>query len=176
MSKKINIPDDWSKLSDKAAAEIVKYLRKNYKKYDVSVCLNHIYIGNVDIFSYARPKPDVPYKTIYSAADIEVCIEINNRSFVAGNGAVFQDLQQLKQDCVRHYRCRQNWNKYGEKTLLAIISAALASAVAVGYVKYQQLEKAKPSSDAKVQKAAQEYKTHQAKTVNFIDSIHQKTK
>lgn len=176
MSKQINIPDDWSKLSDKAVAEIVKYLRKNYKKYDISIESNHIYIGNVDIFAYAKPKSDVPYKSIYSASDIEVCIEINNRSFVAGDGAVFQDLQQLKQDCVRHYRRQEAWHKYGENALLAILSAALTSAVAVGYVKYQQFEKAKPSSDAKVQKVAQEYETQKAKTVNFADSIHQKTK
>ena len=176
MSKKVNIPDDWSKLSDKAVTEIIKYLRKNYKKYDVSVCSNHIYIGNIDIFSYAKPKQDVPYKSIYSASDIEVCIEINNRAFFADNGAVFQDLQQLKQDCVRHYRCKQNWNKYGEKALLAIISAALISAVAVGYVKYNQLEKEKSAPDATAQKATAEYKNQTAKTVNFTNSISQNTK
>lgn len=174
MNTKQSFPDDWAKLSDKEVAEIVKHLRKNYKKYDISISSNRISIGNVNIFSYAKPKPDVPYKSIYSAADIEVCIEINNRSFVAGDGAVFQDLQQLKQDCVRHYRRKGAWQKYGEKALLAIISAALISGVAVGYVKYQQL--AKPSSDTKVQKAPQEYESQQAKTVNFIDSIHQKTK
>lgn len=58
----------------------------------------------------------------------------------------------------------------------AYIYAALTSGVAVGYVKYQQLEKVKTSSDAKVQKASQEYESQQAKTINFIDSIHQKTK
>ena len=174
MNTKQSFPDDWARLSDKEVAEIVKHLRQNYKKYDISIVYNHISIGNVNIFSYAKPKPDVPYKSIYSAADIEVCIEINNRSFVAGDGAVFQDLQQLKQDCVRHYRRQKAWQTYGEKILLAIISAAFASAVAVGYVKYQQLTK--PSSDAKVQKASQEYESQQAKTVNFTDSIHQKTK
>ena len=173
MSKKINIPGDWSKLSDKAVAEIIKYLRKNYKKYDVSVCSNHIYIGNIDIFSYAKPKQDVPYKSIYSASDIEVYIEINNRAFFADNGAVFQDLQQLKQDCVRYYRCKQNWNKYGEKALLAIISAALISAVAVGYVKYNQLEKAKSASDAMTPKATAE---RTANTVKFIEFLNQRQK
>lgn len=176
MSKQINFPNDWSKLSNKAVAEIAKYLRKNYKKYDISIGSNHIYIGNVDVFSYAKPKPEVPYKSIYSVDDIEVCIEINNRSFVAGDGAVFQDLQHLKQDCVRHYRRKEALQKYYEKALLAIIYAALISAVAVGYVKYQQLEKVKTSSDAKVQKAVQEYKNQTAKTVNFTDSINQKTK
>lgn len=176
MNTKQSFPDDWAKLSDKEVAEIVKHLRKNYKKYDISISSNRISIGNVNVFSYAKPKPDVPYKSIYSAADIEVCIEINNHSFVACDGAVFQDLQQLKQDCVRYYRRQKAWQKYGEKILLAIISAAFASAVAVGYVKYQQLEKAKTSSDTKVQNASQEYESQQAKTVNFIDSIHQKTK
>lgn len=174
MNTKQSSPDDWTKLSDKEVAEIVKHLRKNYKKYDISIISNHISIGNVNIFSYAKPKPEVPYKSIYSVDDMEVCIEINNRSFVSGDGAVFQDLQQLKQDCVRHYRRKETWHKYSEKALLAIISAAFASAVAVGYVKYQQL--AKPSSDTKVQKATTEYKNQTAKTVNFTDTINQKTK
>ena len=56
----------------------------------------------------------------------------------------------------------------------AYIYAALTSGVAVGYVKYQQLEKS--SSDTKVQKASQEYKNQTAKTVNFTDTINQKTK
>lgn len=174
MNTKQSFPDDWSKLSDKEVIEIVKHLRQNYKKYDISIDSNRIYVGNVNIFSYAKPKPNVPYKSIYSVDDIEVCIEINNRSFVACDGAVFQDLQQLKQDCVRHYRRKEAWHKYSEKALLAIISAALISGVAVGYVKYQQL--AKPSSDAKVQKASQEYETQKAKTAFFSDSVNQKIK
>lgn len=173
MSKKRTFPDNWSRLSDKQVMEIIKYLRCNYKKHDIKVHNNYVQIDNVKIQPCIRPKIDAPFKVVYSVADIEVCIEINNRSFVAGNGAVFQDLQQLKQDCVRHYRCRQNWNKYGEKTLLAIISAALASAVAVGYVKYQQLEKAKPSSDAMTPKATAERTTN---TVKFIEFLNQRQK
>lgn len=40
----------------------------------------------------------------------------------------------------------------------------------------QQLETVKTSSDAKVQKATAEYKNQTAKTVNFTDTINQKTK
>ena len=95
MNKKRIFPYDWSRMSVAEIEDNIKYLRKNYKKHKVVHKGNSIYIDNVCICWYAKTKPDVPFKIIYSSFDIERALDINNRTFVASDGTVFQEEQQM---------------------------------------------------------------------------------
>ena len=97
MSKKRIFPNDWSKLSGQEVAKNIRYLCCNYKKHDIAVHNNYIQIDNIKIQPCTRPKSGTPYKTIYSAEDLEVYIDINNREIHADN-PMYLELGKLCQD------------------------------------------------------------------------------
>lgn len=175
MNKKRIFPDDWSKLLDGIVAKNIKYLKRNYKKHNIKVHNNCIQIDNIKIQPCTRPKSGTPYKTIYSVEDIEVCIDINNREIGVDN-PMYLDLRNLYQDLKKYdrsaeKRCR-DWIKKNYKWVFIIATGAKLVSGAGMYLYVAN----KKQSDIKTQTVAQEYESQKAKTVNFIDSVHQKTK
>jgi hypothetical protein len=175
MSKKRTFPDDWSKLLDGIVAKNIKYLKRNYKKHNIKVHNNCVQIDNIKIQLCARQKIGTGYKTIYSVEDVEVYIVINNREIGADN-PMYLDLRNLYQDIKKYSqsvekRCR-DWIKKNYKWVFIVATGAKVVSAAGMYLYVTN----KKQPDIKTQTVAQEYKSQKAKTVNFTDSVHQKTK
>ena len=175
MSKKRTFPDNWSSLSDKQVMENIKYLRCNYKKHDIKVHNNYVQIDNVKIQPCIRPKIGAPFKVVYAAEDIEVYKEINKKEIHADN-PMYIELDKLYQDIKRYNqsvekKCR-DWIKKNYKWVFIVATGAKVVSGAGMYLYATN----KKQPDIKTQTVAQEYKAHKAKTVNFTDTINQKTK
>ena len=175
MSKKRTFPDNWSSLSDKQVMENIKYLSSNYKKHDIKVHNNYVQIDNVKIQPCIRPKIGVPFKVVYAAEDIEVYKEINKKEIHADN-PMYIELDKLYQDIKRYNqsvekKCR-DWIKKNYKWVFIVATGAKVVSGAGMYLFVAN----KKQPDIKTQTVAQEYKAHKAKTINFTDSINQKTK
>ena len=171
MSKKSTFPNDWSKLLGGIVAKNIRYLCRNYKKHDITVHNNYIQIDNIKIQPCARPKSGAPYKTIYSAEDIEVYIDINNREIQADNpmypelGKLCQDIKKYSQSAEKRFR---DWIKKNYKWVFIVATGAkLVSGM--GMYLYATNKK---QTDIKTQTVAQEYKSQKAKTVNLTDTIN----
>ena len=175
MSKKRTFPDDWSKLLDGIVAKNIKYLKRNYKKHDITIRNNCVQIDNIKIQPCTRPKIGTPYKTIYSVEDIEVYIDINNREIYADNPmcleleGLYQDVKKYSQSAEKRFR---DWIKKNYKWVFIVATGAKLLSGAGMYLYVTN----KKQPDIKTQTVAQEYKAHKAKTINFTDSINQKTK
>lgn len=175
MSKKRTFPDGWSKLLDGIVAKNIKYLKRNYKKHDITIRNNCVQIDNIKIQPCARPKIGTPYKTIYSVEDIEVYIDINNREIYADNPmyleleGLYQDVKKYSQSAEKRFR---DWIKKNYKWVFIVATGAKLVSGAGMYLYATN----KKQSDIKTQTVAQEYKAHKSKTINFTDSINQKTK
>ncbi|MBQ2005922.1 MAG: hypothetical protein II219_03890 [Alphaproteobacteria bacterium] len=175
MSKKRIFPNDWSKLLGGIVAKNIRYLCRNYKKHDIAVHNNYIQIDNIKIQPCTRPKSGTPYKTIYSAEDLEVYIDINNREIQADNpmylelGKLCQDIKKYNQSAEKRFR---DWIKKNYKWVFIVATGAkLVSGM--GMYLYATNKK---QSDIKTQTVTQEYEAQKAKTVNLTDSINQNTK
>lgn len=175
MSKKRTFPNDWSKLLGGIVAKNIKYLKRNYKKHNITVHNNYIQIDNIKIQPCTRPKIGTPYKTVYSVEDIEVYIDINNREIQADNpmylelSNLYKDIKRYSQSAEKRFR---DWIKKNYKWVFIVATGAkLVSGM--GIYLYATNKK---QPDIKTQTVAQEYKSQKAKTVNLTDSISQNTK
>ena len=175
MSKKRTFPNDWSKLLGGIVAKNIRYLCRNYKKHDITVHNNYIQIDNIKIQPCARPKSGAPYKTIYSAEDIEVYIDINNREIQADNpmypelGKLCQDIKKYSQSAEKRFR---DWIKKNYKWVFIVATGAkLVSSM--GIYLYATNKK---QPNTKVQTVTQEYEAQKVKAINFTDSINKKIK
>ena len=175
MSKKRTFPNDWSKLLDGIVAKNIKYLKRNYKKHDITIRNNCVQIDNIKIQPCTRPKIGTPYKPIYSVEDIEVCIDINNREICADNpmypelSNLYQDIKKYSQSAEKRFR---DWIKKNYKWVFIVATGAKLVSGAGMYL--YAINKKQPNT--KVQTVTQEYEAQKAKTINFTDSINQKTR
>ena len=175
MRKKRTFPDDWLKLLDGIVAKNIKYLKRNYKKHDITIRNNCVQIDNIKIQPCARTKIGTPYKTIYSVEDIEVYIDINNREIYADHPmylelkGLYQDVKKYSQSAEKRFR---DWIKKIYKWVFIVATGTKLLSGAGMYLYVTN----KKQPDIKTQTVAQEYKAHKAKTINFTDSINQKTK
>ena len=171
MSKKRTFPDDWSKLLDGIVAKNIKYLKRNYKKHDITIRNNCVQIDNIKIQPCTRPKIGTPYKPIYSVEDIEVCIDINNREICADNpmypelSNLYQDIKKYSQSAEKRFR---DWIKKNYKWVFIVATGAKLVSGAGMYLYATN----KKQPDIKTQTVAQEYKSQKAKIINFTDSIN----
>ena len=107
--------------------------------------------------------------------EIEVYKEINNQEICTDNPMSFE-LERLYQD-IKNYnqsvekKCRE-WIKKNYKWVFIVATGAKVVSGAGMYLYVTN----KKQPDIKTQTVAQEYKSQKAKTVNFTDSVHQKTK
>lgn len=174
MNKKRIFPYDWSRMSVAEIEDNIKYLRKNYKKHKVVHKGNSIYIDNVCICWYAKTKPDVPFKIIYSSFDIDLALDINNRTFVASDGTVFQELQKLKEICVQYCRRQDFYKRNLEIIIIATFTSMLLSIGAGWYAckyfdKSGKDKKTKSATTAPITKPA-------SQQLVFTDLVQQKTR
>ena len=175
MSKKRTFPDDWSKLLDGIVAKNIKYLKRNYKKHDITISNNCVQIDNIKIQPCTRPKIGTPYKPIYSVEDIEVCIDINNREICADNPMypelrnLYQDIKKYSQSAEKRFR---DWIKKNYKWVFIVATGAKLVSGAGMYLYATN----KKQPDIKTQTVAQEYKSQKAKIENLTDSTNKKTK
>ena len=170
MSKKRTFPNDWSKLLDGIVEKNIKYLKRNYKKHDITIRNNCVQIDNIKIQPCTRPKIGTPYKTVYSVEDIEVYIDINNQEIYVDN-PMYLEMCKLCQDIKKYNqsaekRCR-DWIKKNYKWVFIIATGAKVISGAGMYLYVTS----KKQPDIKIQTSAQEYNAHKAKTINFTDSV-----
>ena len=175
MSKKRTFPNDWSKLLDGIVAKNIKYLKRNYKKHDITIRNNCVQIDNIKIQPCTRPKIGTPYKPIYSVEDIEVCIDINNREICADNpmypelSNLYQDIKKYSQSTEKRFR---DWIKKNYKWVFIVATGAKLVSGAGMYLFVAN----KKQPNTKVQTVTQEYEAQKVKAINFTDSINQKIK
>lgn len=175
MSKKRTFPNDWSKLLDGIVAKNIKYLKRNYKKHDITIRNNYVQIDNIKIQPCTRPKIGTPYKPIYSVEDIEVCIDINNREICADNpmypelSNLYQDIKKYSQSTEKRFR---DWIKKNYKWVFVVATGAKLVSGAGMYLFVAN----KKQPNTKVQTVTQEYEAQKVKAINFTDSINQKIK
>ena len=94
MLKKRSFPDDWSKLTGEQLTDNIKYLLKNYKRYDISKSdTGTISIGNVNISNEYMDK-NVPWEQ-------RICMNVNNKQVYASGDrlTVFNDMLNLREMC-----------------------------------------------------------------------------
>ncbi|MBR4892151.1 MAG: hypothetical protein IKZ34_03165 [Alphaproteobacteria bacterium] len=177
MYKKINIPNDWSNLSDAQVLEFIKYLKKNYRKHKVSVYYNNLYIDNVKIQTYGKTKPGVPYKSVYSYGDIINCKDINGKTYTPKDTAIYDELIELDMACREYLKRKEWWQKNGENFAAAVFTVGVVAGFITALVcGTQNTNKEQKTTKQEVRTQAQEYEATKAKTINFTDSVNQKTK
>ena len=175
MSKKRTFPNDWSKLLDGIVAKNIKYLKRNYKKHDITIRNNCVQIDNIKIQPCTRPKIGTPYKTVYSVEDIEVYMDINNREIGTDNpmylelSNLYQNIKKYSQSAEKRFR---DWIKKNYKWVFIVATGAKLVSGAGMYLYVTN----KKQPNTKVQTVTQEYEAQKAKTINFTDSINQKTR
>ena len=102
-------------------------------------------------------------------------IDINNREIYADNPmyleleGLYQDVKKYSQSAEKRFR---DWIKKNYKWVFIVATGTKLVSGAGMYLYVTN----KKQPDIKTQTVAQEYKAYKSKTINFTDSINQKTK
>lgn len=172
MSKKRIFPDDWSKMSDTEIAENIKYLQRNYKKYNVSASGNSVYLDNVHIYTYAKTKDGRDWAL--QTQEPWIIKDINNKE-IRNDNLLYPELSMLYKDCVKYTlspcaKCK-DWIKNNCNLLIGTalgVKIGLTIGMFVGYASSKQFDN-QSRADSKIQTSVPENSA--TKTISFTDSV-----
>lgn len=172
MSKKRTFPDDWSKMSDIEIAENIKYLHRNYKRYNIKVSGNSIYLDNIHIYTYAKSKNGRDWGV--QTVEPWIIKGINNKE-IRNDNLLYPEIHLLCKDCVKYALSPlakgKDWIKNNRNLLIGTalgLKIGFTIGMVAGYATGKQND-TQSGIDATVQTSVQEY--NKTKTINFTDSI-----
>lgn len=125
----MNIPTDWSKISDEEALKYIAYLDKHSYKYKITMDENNIiHIGNVANIAYT-----------YNKAMECSAIKINNKHFFAEFDCLCPfdkayDLYSKMQHKLLPFKTKAKewWENYYDKVLIATMLTCVMGGILVG--------------------------------------------
>ncbi len=171
----MNIPTDWSKISDEEALKYIAYLDKHSYKYKITMDENKvIHIGNVANIAYTHNK------TMKCSA-----VEINNKHFFAEVSYICPfdeayDLYYKMQHKLLPFKTKAKewWENYYDKVLIVTLLTCAMAGIFVGAKKTSDYSKRSKEQFKQeiINEALKQFKQEQQKNNSTIQYPIQKSK